>query len=128
MIDGGEQPDGGKAQSQGQRRVGQPRQDRRTAQADEEDDHHAAPAPVIAEPAGRQGAGAEGDEAEDRERQEIAVAAPESAPESQNDGRKEEHEHVVVEMTRIEEKERQLRAVYRQRAFLPGRSRLPLLA
>jgi hypothetical protein len=62
MIDSGEHADEKQSDADFQGSAGETSQHRAATEAEKEDDHHAAPAPAIREPPGRQGEGAEGDE------------------------------------------------------------------
>jgi hypothetical protein len=89
-----------------ERRAGQRRKDGGGADADEEDDHHPLAAPLVGQPAGRDGAQAEGDEAWGRVGDELGVAhVPLVAQPQCRRGREDEHEQMVEEVPDVEKQE-----------------------
>mgnify|MGYP001334501443 CR=1 FL=1 len=64
---------------------------------------HAAPAPAVAEPAGRQGTGREGDEAAEGKRQQLAVGGLELTLQGQHHGGVEQHEEMVLGVPDVDE-------------------------
>ena len=77
MIDRRKQPDEHQTAGHPHLSLGEAEEDRRGADADEEQAHHAAPAPAVAEPPGRQGADTQGGEGVHGKGQPLSVSAGE---------------------------------------------------
>ena len=96
-----EQPRGNLERGAGQRRRNRARPD-----AEEEDDHHAFPAPLVRDPSGRYRADAKGDEPRRGVGDERGVAhAPFLGEPQRRDRCEDQHEKVVEEVPDVEEEE-----------------------
>ncbi|MET4771091.1 hypothetical protein ABIA28_003305 [Bradyrhizobium elkanii] len=103
MIDRGEDADRQQRGAELQRRLHEADRDHRQADADEEDHHHVAAAPAVAEPARDQRAGAEGDEARGRIGQQFRIGHAERRAHDDDGGGENQHRVVIDEMGRVDE-------------------------
>ena len=106
VVDGGEHTHGEQSQRDLHRRVRQRRQDRAHADADEEDDDHAGPAPLVRHPSGRNRTDPERDEPRRgvRDQRRVAHVPLFGKPQRRHRG-EDQHEEMVEEMPEVEEKE-----------------------
>ena len=109
MINRGEDTHNEKGRAHLQGRLGKGRQNGAGADPDKEDGHHAPPAPDIGNPSGRQTADAEGDKARRRVRNKLGIGHIPLASENQSrDGRENEYEEMIEQMSDIQKEEMQL--------------------
>jgi hypothetical protein len=103
MVDRRKQADCQKRRAELQRRLHEADRDHRGADAGKEDHHHVPAAPAVAEPAGDQRAGPEGDEARGGVRQQFRIGHAERRTHDDDGGRENEHRVMVDEMGRVNE-------------------------
>ncbi|MNZ76682.1 hypothetical protein D3C78_951970 [compost metagenome] len=102
MVDGGEHTDQGQPDHQHRHRVAKSGEDRRRADAKEEHLQHVPAIPLVAQPAGRQRTGAEGDEAAEGQADQLGVTEAEALRHAQHGGREDQHEHVVDDVSGVD--------------------------
>ena len=112
VIDRGEQADRQQRRAKLQRRLHQADRDHRQADAEEEDHHHVAAAPAVAEPAGQQRARAERDEARGGVRQQLGIGHAERRPHHDDGGGEDQHRIMVDEVRGVDEADHPGRAVH----------------
>ena len=112
VVDRGEYPDQGQPGHQHRYAAGQPGEQCGGADTEEEQQHHPPPAPGIAQPAGRQRTGAEGDETAQRQADQTGVVEVEAAGHAEHGGGEDQHEHVVDDMRGVDEADNGSRSVH----------------
>ncbi|MGY3368539.1 hypothetical protein ACVWZL_005664 [Bradyrhizobium sp. GM2.4] len=112
MIDRGKNADREQRRAELGRGLHEANRDHGGADADEEDQHHVATAPAVAEPAGEQRARAEGDEARRRVRQEFRIGHAERRSHDDHRGGENQHRVMVDEMARVDETDHPAGAVH----------------
>ena len=106
VVDGGEHADCEQSGRDFDRRISERRGDRACPDADEEDDHHPFPTPLVRDPAGRNRADPERDEPRRGVGNQRRVAHPPLLGEPQRrDRREDQHEEVIEEVPDVEEQE-----------------------
>ena len=106
MVDRREDADGEQAGRDLERTRGERRGDRGKPGSNEEDRHHAFPAPAVRKPAGGERKETEGDEARCRIGHELGIRHPPLADQREGgDGREDQHEEVVQEVAHVQEEE-----------------------
>jgi hypothetical protein len=104
VVDRGEHPREREARGDLPRRGGEAGEEKRRADAEEEHRDHLVAAPVVGEPAGRNGERAEGDEPAERQGQELGIRPVPLARECQDHRRENQHDEMVEQVPEIDER------------------------